>query len=91
MDCFVASLLAMTEMHLAPLPCPCGEQRREPLLIFQKYLAVEKPTLRRRLIFHLIFGLPALLVITRFLAPLELSLSVKCVVAILLLAASQYH
>jgi hypothetical protein len=60
-------------------------------LIFQQCLAVEKPTLWRKLIFHLIFGLPALLVITRFLLPLELSLSVKCVVAILLLVASQYH
>jgi len=80
----------MTGMHPAPLPL-ARRNTAIPRLIFQQDLAVERPTLRRRLIFHLIFGLPALLVITRFLAPLELPLSVKGVVAILLLAASQYH
>jgi uncharacterized protein len=47
--------------------------------------------LRRELIFHLIFGLPWLLVATRFVWPLHLPLAVKCVAALLLLVASQYH
>jgi uncharacterized protein len=45
----------------------------------------------RNPIFHLIFGLPYLLVVTRFVWPLHLPLSVKCVAALLLLVASQYH
>jgi hypothetical protein len=36
-------------------------------------------------------GLPLLLVVTRFVWPLHLPLSVKCVAALLLLVASQYH
>ena len=42
-------------------------------------------------IFRLILGLPLLLVVTRFVWPLHLPLSVKCVAALLLLVASQYH
>jgi uncharacterized protein len=79
----------MTAMALPPPPRKGNAAKRR--LFFQQYPAAEKPTLRRRLIFHLIFGLPALLVITRFLSPLELPLAVKCVVAVLLLVASQYH
>ncbi|MET0971453.1 MAG: metallophosphoesterase [Tardiphaga sp.] len=41
--------------------------------------------------FHLVFGLPWLLVVTRFLWPLHLPFVVKCVVAVILLIASQYH
>jgi uncharacterized protein len=47
--------------------------------------------LRREPIFHLIFGLPALLVITRFVWPLDLPLMAKAAVAVLLLIGSQYH
>jgi uncharacterized protein len=47
--------------------------------------------MRRELIFHLIFSLPSLLVIGRFIWPLQLPLPVKVAVAILLLVASQYH
>jgi uncharacterized protein len=36
-------------------------------------------------------ALPCLLVVTRFVWPLHLPLSVKCVVAVLLVVASQYH
>ncbi len=36
-------------------------------------------------------SLPCLLVVTRFVWPLQLPLSVKCVVTVLLLVASQYH
>lgn len=43
------------------------------------------------MIFHLIFSLPCLLVITRFLWPLSLPLSVKVAIALLMLGASQYH
>jgi uncharacterized protein len=50
-----------------------------------------RTALRRRTIFHLIFGLPYLLVVTRFVWPLHLPLSVKCLAALLLLVASQYH
>jgi predicted MPP superfamily phosphohydrolase len=46
---------------------------------------------RRTPIFHLIFSLPYLLVITRFVWPLQLPLAAKCVAALLLLVASQYH
>lgn len=46
---------------------------------------------RRRLIFHLIFGLPYLLVVTRFVWPLHLPIMAKVVAAVLLLVASQYH
>jgi len=46
---------------------------------------------RRSTIFHLIFSLPSWLVITRFLWPLSLPLPVKLAVAVLLLAASQFH
>ncbi|UYY59179.1 metallophosphoesterase [Sphingomonas sp. S2-65] len=42
-------------------------------------------------IFHIIFAVPCLLVIVRWLWPLAVSLDVKIVVAVLLLAASQYH
>lgn len=42
-------------------------------------------------IFHLIFGLPWLLVTTRFLWPLQLPLMAKLVIAGLLLIGSQYH
>jgi hypothetical protein len=49
----------------------------------------ERP--RRRPIFRLILSLPLLLVVTRFVWPLHLSLSVKFVAALLLLVASQYH
>jgi uncharacterized protein len=41
--------------------------------------------------FHLIFGLPWLLVATRFIAPLPWIWSVKIALAVLLLVASQYH
>ncbi|WP_339163259.1 metallophosphoesterase [Methylobacterium bullatum] len=41
--------------------------------------------------FHLIFGLPCLYVITRVLWPLPWPLAVKAGVAVLLLVASQYH
>ncbi|MGA7805252.1 metallophosphoesterase, partial [Bradyrhizobium sp.] len=41
--------------------------------------------------FHLIFALPSLLVVTRFVWPLHLPLAVKCVAVLLLLGASQYH
>jgi hypothetical protein len=47
--------------------------------------------IRRELIFSLVFGLPWLLVVTRFLWPLQLPLAAKIVVAALLLVASQYH
>ena len=46
---------------------------------------------RRTVIFHLIFGLPYLLVLVRFLLPLALAPWVKAVVAVLLLVGSQYH
>ena len=46
---------------------------------------------RREPIFHLIFSLPTLFVIGRFLWPLHLPLVIKIVVAALLLIASQYH
>lgn len=49
------------------------------------------PEQAERTIFHFIFSLPCLLVITRFLRPLQLPLPVKGVVAVLLLVASQYH
>ncbi|MET0877113.1 MAG: metallophosphoesterase [Tardiphaga sp.] len=41
--------------------------------------------------FHLIFGLPWLLVVTRFLWPLQLPIAVKFAIALLLLIAAQYH
>lgn len=41
--------------------------------------------------FHLIFGIPWLLVATRFIAPLPWIWSVKIALAVLLLVASQYH
>jgi predicted MPP superfamily phosphohydrolase len=50
----------------------------------------ERPT-RRPTIFHLIFATPCLLVIARWLWPLALPLWIKGGVAVLLLAASQYH
>ncbi len=46
---------------------------------------------RRRSIFHLVFAVPCLLVIVRWLLPLTMPGSAKVVIAILLLAASQYH
>jgi hypothetical protein len=45
----------------------------------------------RYLIFHLIFSVPSLLVIGRFLWPLHISVLVKSGLTILLLIASQYH
>ena len=44
-----------------------------------------------KLIFHLIFSLPWLLVVTRFIWPLHLPLMAKMVVAVLLFIGSQYH
>ena len=41
--------------------------------------------------FHLIFGLPSLYVISRVLWPLPWPLALKAVIAVLLLIASQYH
>ncbi|WP_320201882.1 metallophosphoesterase [Agrobacterium sp. rho-13.3] len=41
--------------------------------------------------FHLIFGLPWLVVVLRFIQPLPWILSVKIAVAVVLLVASQYH
>lgn len=41
--------------------------------------------------FHLIFGIPWLVVVLRFLQPLPWLFSVKAVIAIILLVASQYH
>ena len=41
--------------------------------------------------FHLIFGLPWLIVVLRFIQPLPWHWSVKVAVAVLLLIASQYH
>ncbi|MET4593140.1 MULTISPECIES: metallophosphoesterase [unclassified Sphingomonas] len=46
---------------------------------------------RRPTIFHLIFTLPCLVVIARWLWPLSLPLGITLLVALLLLAASQYH
>jgi predicted MPP superfamily phosphohydrolase len=45
----------------------------------------------RKPIFHLIFSVPALLVIGRFLWPLHLPVLVKWAVMIVMLIASQYH
>ncbi|OLP52881.1 metallophosphoesterase [Rhizobium rhizosphaerae] len=41
--------------------------------------------------FHLMFGLPWLVVATRFLWPLPWPLAIKVLIALLLLVASQYH
>lgn len=41
--------------------------------------------------FHLIFALPSLYVLTRFVEPLPWTLGAKVAVAVLILAASQYH
>jgi predicted MPP superfamily phosphohydrolase len=41
--------------------------------------------------FHLIFGIPWLVVVSRFLLPLPWHLSLKVPVAVILLGASQYH
>jgi len=46
---------------------------------------------RREPIFHLIFSLPTVFVIGRFLWPLHIPFVMKSVVAVLLLIASQYH
>ncbi len=43
------------------------------------------------MIFHFIFGLPCLLVVTRFVWPLQLPLIAKIVLTVVLLVASQYH
>jgi predicted MPP superfamily phosphohydrolase len=48
-------------------------------------------TNRRRTIFHLIFTLPCLVVIARWLWPLALPSGITLVIAGLLLVASQYH
>ena len=45
----------------------------------------------RAVIFHLIFGLPYLLVLVQFLIPLSLPLWIKSIAAVLLLVGSQYH
>lgn len=45
----------------------------------------------RRRMFHLIFGLPWLVVLVRFIQPLPWLWSAKAVLAVLLLLASQYH
>lgn len=45
----------------------------------------------RSIIFHLIFSIPSLFVIARWLAPLSLPLGIKVAGAALLLAVSQYH
>jgi predicted MPP superfamily phosphohydrolase len=50
-----------------------------------------RTALWRKPIFRLILSLPVLLVVTRFVWPLHLPVSVKCVAALLLLVASQYH
>lgn len=42
-------------------------------------------------IFHLLFALPCLVVVTRWLSPLDLPLAVKIAVSALLLVASQFH
>jgi predicted MPP superfamily phosphohydrolase len=47
--------------------------------------------LRSTVIFHLIFALPSILVITRFLPWLPLPLAMKVVIAVLMLVASQFH
>lgn len=47
--------------------------------------------MRRAPILHLIFALPFVVVVTRFLWPLELPLAVKVVTAALVFVASQYH
>lgn len=47
--------------------------------------------LRRSTIFHLIFSVPSLFVIVRWLWPLSLPLGIKVAGAALLLIASQYH
>jgi hypothetical protein len=49
------------------------------------------PPTRRPTIFHLFFAMPGLLVIARWLGPLALPVGIKVGVALLLLAASQYH
>jgi predicted MPP superfamily phosphohydrolase len=54
-------------------------------------LLIENSLFRRELIFRLIFSLPVLLVLTRFIWPLQLPLWVKGVLAVLVLVASQYH
>lgn len=41
--------------------------------------------------FHLVFGLPGLYVVARFLAPLPWRLGIKVAVGLLVLVASQYH
>jgi predicted MPP superfamily phosphohydrolase len=46
---------------------------------------------RRELIFRLIFSLPVVLVLTRFIWPLQLPLWIRGVLAVLVLVASQYH
>lgn len=46
---------------------------------------------RRVAIFHLFFALPGLVVVTRWLWPLELPLAGKVAISALLLVASQYH
>jgi predicted MPP superfamily phosphohydrolase len=58
---------------------------------FRLSLGRHTDRLRRELIFHLIFGLPYLLVVTRFVWPLHLPLMAKGVVAVLLFIGSQYH
>ncbi len=47
--------------------------------------------LRREAIFHVVLGLPYLLVMTRFVWPLDLPLAIKVGVGLVLLVGSQYH
>jgi uncharacterized protein len=54
-------------------------------------LLIANGLFRRELIFRLIFSLPVLLVLTRFIWPLQLPLWAKGVLAVLVLVASQYH
>lgn len=88
-----------TYMATADRPCPrpagarfahCSDGGVKPLraAISSCYRSVD---LRREAIFHVILGLPYLLVMTRFVWPLDLPLTVKVGAGLILLAGSQYH
>lgn len=64
-------------------PGTCCDRPRFRLSSF--YIFGDRP------IFRLIFVLPCLVVVTRFLWPLQLPISVKCIATVILFAASQYH
>ncbi len=66
-------------------PCPILQR---PLTRLSR---ARHPRIRRVTIFHLIFSLPALLVLARFVWPLTLPLGIKAIIAVVLIAASQYH